>query len=178
MFNAFADHPFARGLREHVGNPWVAATQQQERSPAAAANPQQEKEDDDNDETFVPPIDIFNTSNSWTLHVAIPGAKKEDVDVNFDADRSTLTVSGLVYRPGDEAFLRGLISGERMVGLFERKVQLPPPTTAAVQAGAHEQEKEEVDADNITAKMEDGILIVVVPKLEKEWTEVKKVDIE
>jgi len=68
-----------------------------------------------------------------------------------------------------------LVSGERRVGLFERKVQLPPFGGVARDA---EGEKEEVDADHITARMEDGILIVVVPKVEKEWTEVRKVDIE
>ena len=81
----------------------------------------------------------------------------------------------MVYRPGGEEFLKGLVSGERRMGLFERKVMLPPFGGGSRDA---EGEKEEVDADNITARMEDGILIVVVPKVEKEWTEVKKVDIE
>lgn len=177
MMNAFADHPFARGLREH----W--AEQQSHRqgrhARAQAAGEEQVAspgdEEGDSSETFVPPVDIFNAAGCWTLHVAVPGAKKEDVNVNWDADRSTLGISGLVYRPGGEEFLNTLVSGERRVGLFERKVQLPPFGGVARDA---EGEKEEVDADHITARMEDGILIVVVPKVEKEWTEVRKVDIE
>jgi len=35
-----------------------------------------------------------------------------------------------------------------------------------------------VDGDAISAKLEDGVLIVTVPKVEKEWTEVKRVDIQ
>jgi len=56
--------------------------------------------------------------------------------------------------------------------LFERTVKLPPEGTEA--SGS------EVDIDGlgITAKMEDGVLVVIVPKMEKEWTEVRKVDIE
>jgi HSP20 family protein len=102
------------------------------------------------------------------LHVALPGAKKEDVGVNFDSDKGELNVAGVVYRHGDEEFLKTLSQSERKVGVFERTVKLPPVG----------EEKEEVDGDAITAKMEDGVLIVTVPKVEKEWTEVKKVDIE
>lgn len=37
----------------------------------------------------------------------------------------------------------------------------------------------EVDGDGITAKLEDGLLVVTVPRIEKEeWEDVKRVDIE
>ena len=36
----------------------------------------------------------------------------------------------------------------------------------------------QVDADSITAKLEDGILVIEVPKLDKDYVEIKKVDIE
>lgn len=181
MMNAFADHPFARGLREHWAEMQQHRRQRRDRAAAAENGQEQGQATNHNDDsdgldsgTFVPPVDIFNTANNWTLHVAVPGAKKEDVNVHWDADRSTLVISGLVYRPGDEGFLNTLISAERRVGLFERTVQLPPLGVSREEDG----EKEEVDADHITARMEDGILVVVVPKVEKEWTEVKKVDIE
>lgn len=122
----------------------------------------------DDENTFTPPIDVFSTSTAYVLHVALPGAKKEDVGVNWDAEKNELNVAGVVYRQGDEEFLKTLNKKERKVGVFERNVKLPPG----------EEEKEEVDGDNITAKLEDGVLIVTVPKVEKEWTEVKKVDIE
>jgi HSP20 family protein len=116
----------------------------------------------------VPPVDIFTTETSYVLHIALPGAKKEDVGVNFDAEKSELNIAGVVYRPGDEEFLKSLSQSERRVGVFERTVKIPPTG----------QEKEEVDGDAVTAKMEDGVLIVTIPKVEKEWTDVKKVDIE
>jgi HSP20 family protein len=122
----------------------------------------------ENDEnSFTPPIDVFSTPTSYILHVALPGAKKEDVGVNWDAEKGVLNLAGVVYRQGDEEFLKSLAQAERKVGVFERTVKLPP--------GA--EEKEEVDGDGITAKLEDGVLVVTVPKVEKEWTEVKKVDI-
>ena len=120
------------------------------------------------EDTFAPPIDVFNTETAYVLHVAIPGAKKEDVGVNWDSEKSVLNIAGVVYRQGDEEFLKTLSSSERKVGMFERSIKLPPG----------EEEKEEVNSDAITAKLENGVLMVTVPKVEKEWTEVKRVDIE
>jgi len=123
--------------------------------------------EEDNENNFVPPIDVFSTEKGYVLHVALPGAKKEDVGVHWDEDKGVLNVAGVVYRQGDEAFLQTLAQSERKVGVFERTVKLPPGNAG----------KEEVDGDMITAKLEDGVLVVTVPKVEKEWTEIKKVDI-
>lgn len=113
-------------------------------------------------------MDVFSTPNAYVLHVAIPGAKKEDVGVNWDAENKTLHVAGVVYRAGDEDFLNSLVCGERKVGMFERRAKL----------GGEHCLLGEVDGEGITAKLEDGVLVVVVPKVEKEWTDVKKVDVE
>jgi len=152
-----AQHPVAQMFRQYAEQ--------------AGLGPQQSGEtvvNDDSESTFVPPIDIFSTETAYILHIALPGAKKEDVGVNWDAEKGVLNLAGVVYRQGDEDFLKTLSKSERKVGMFERNIKLPPGT----------EEKEEVDGDAITAKLEDGVLVVTVPKVEKEWTEVKRVDIE
>lgn len=122
------------------------------------------------EDTFSPPLDLFETETEYVLHLALPGAKKEDVGVDWDPEAGELRAAGVVHRPGDEAFLQGLRSAERRVGVFERVVKLPPGEGGR---------KEEVDGEGIAARMEDGVLVVRVPKVEKEgWTEVRKVDIE
>jgi HSP20 family protein len=149
-------HPWAQWLRQYAEQAGVA-----QRSGEALVP-------EDGENSFVPPVDVFSTETAYILHIALPGAKKEDVGVNFDSDKGLLNVAGIVYRQGDEEFLKTMSQGERKVGVFDRSVKLPPGG----------EEKEEVDADAITAKLEDGVLVVTVPKVEKEWTEVKKVDIE
>ena len=124
----------------------------------------------DENDAFQPPVDIFNTSDAYVVHVALPGANKDDVGVNWNADEHALSISGVVHRPGDEQFIQALVSGERRVGLFERTVTLPP-------AGVDESGSD-IDVERISAKMEAGVLVVTVPKVEKEWTEVRKVDIQ
>lgn len=115
---------------------------------------------------FTPPADIFDTPDAYVVHVSLPGAKKEDVGVNWDADKSELNIAGVIYRPGDEEFLKTLALDERKVGVFDRKVKLGSKANPA-----------NVDADGIAAKMEDGVLLVTIPKTE-EFVDVKKVDIE
>ena len=116
---------------------------------------------------FTPPSDVFDTENAYIIHISLPGAKKEDVGVNWNADKSELSVAGVIYRPGDEEFLKTLALDERQVGVFERKVRLGSRARPAM-----------VDVDDISARMEDGILIITVPKTDAEYVEIKKVDIE
>jgi HSP20 family protein len=172
---AFAGHPFAQRMREFLERAGQGANNSNNNNNNNNNNRTRGENsgDDDDDEgySFTPPVDLFEQPDRWVLHFALPGAKKEDVGVNWDADRSVLCVSGVVHRPGDEEFIRGLVSGERIVGLFSREVGLPPAGQGKGQG------KEEVDAEGIVAKMEDGVLVVTVPKVERGWTEVRKVDI-
>lgn len=116
---------------------------------------------------FSPPVDVFDTEDAYIVHVSLPGAKKEDVGVNWDSDKSELSVAGVIHRPGDEDFLKTLALDERTVGVFERKVRLGSRANPA-----------QIDVDAIAARMEDGVLIVTIHKLDREYVEVKKVDIE
>jgi HSP20 family protein len=154
LIESLSAHPIAQALRT------MAETQRSGETLVP--------EDADAENSFIPPVDVFSTEKAFVLHVALPGAKKEDVGVNWDTEKGLLNLAGVVYRQGDEEFLKTLSKSERKVGVFERTVKLPP--------GSGE---EEIDGDAITAKLEDGVLVVIVPKVEKEekWTEVKKVDI-
>jgi len=63
--------------------------------------------------------------------------------------------------------LKTLALDERKIGAFEKKVRLGSRANPA-----------QVDVDMITAKLEDGILRVEVPKQDRDYVEIKKVDIE
>lgn len=125
-----------------------------------------EKEEGAQDD-FQPEADVFDTETSYVVHVSLPGAKKEDVGVSWDSEKSELNVAGVIHRPGDEDFLKTLALDERKVGAFQRKIRLGSRANPA-----------QVDDDAISAKLEDGVLRVEVPKLDKDYVEIKKVDIE
>ncbi|KAJ4333234.1 hypothetical protein N0V87_007790 [Didymella glomerata] len=130
------------------------------------SNPDNDTTKKDN-EDFSPEADIFDTASAYIIHISLPGAKKEDVGVNWDAEKSELSVAGVIYRPGDEEFLKTLAMNERKVGPFERKIRLGSRANPA-----------HVDAEGITAKLEDGVLRVEVRKEDEGFVEIKKVDIE
>lgn len=128
---------------------------------------QTEGQDGGQNGDWAPDVDVFDTESSFVVHVSLPGANKDDVGVTWDPERSELQIAGVVHRPGDEALLKTLALDERKVGAFERKIRLGTRAQPA-----------QIDIDSISAKFENGILIVDVPKMIGEFIEVKKVDIE
>lgn len=186
LVDAFASHPLAAALRTYVEEARGGEEQEEGGDPnvAAATAGVEEKADekaeekaDEKDagsafeEAFSPALDVFSTPTSYVLHVALPGAKKEDVGVNWDEQSGEVSVAGVVYRAGDEAFLAGLRSAERRVGAFQRTVKLP--LRGEAERGV------EVDGEDVTAKLEDGVLVIRVGKREGgEKRDVRKVDIE
>ncbi|KAK0817365.1 hypothetical protein LTR75_003104 [Friedmanniomyces endolithicus] len=50
--------------------------------------PNNTKETDAKTEDFKPEVDVFDTTDSYVVHISLPGAKKEDVGVNWDAEKS------------------------------------------------------------------------------------------
>jgi HSP20 family protein len=122
------------------------------------------------DVDFVPTVDVFDTPANYIMHVSLPGANKNDLSIDYDADESVLRLAGVVYRPGMSEELHQSLAMEersREVGVFEREVRLGTREAPAP-----------VSVDEITAKLEDGVLTVTVPKIEPVVEPKKKVIVE
>jgi len=98
--------------------------------------------------SFVPRVDIWEEEKAFEIHVAVPGVAKEDF--KLEVNDSVLTISGERKFTKDKKE-SNYHSVETQYGAFKRAFTLP----------------ENVDAANITAKYNNGILEVVVPKDEK-----------
>lgn len=119
---------------------------------------------------FVPAIDVFDTPDKYIVHVSLPGAKKDDLSIDYDFEESVLRLAGVVYRPGLNEDLHQSLAVEeraREVGVFEREVRFGTRGAPVV-----------VAVDEITAKLEDGVLNVTVPKVIAEQRPKKKVFIQ
>ncbi|KFY59944.1 hypothetical protein V496_05485 [Pseudogymnoascus sp. VKM F-4515 (FW-2607)] len=164
--NSLASHPIAEALRTCVDD---AARAGNSADPNTAPAEEDARAAADESDAFAPAVDTFSTPTEYVLHVALPGARKEDVGVNWDAEKGELNIAGVVYRAGDEEFIASLKTGERRVGVFERSVKLP----------LEGDEKVEVDENEISAKLEDGVLVVRIGKVVKEeaWTDLKRVEV-
>jgi len=98
--------------------------------------------------SFVPRVDILEDEKAFELHVAVPGMNKEDFKI--DLNDNYLTVSG-ERKFSKEKKENNFYSVETQYGTFSRTFTLP----------------ENVDAQKISAKYNNGILEILVPKDEK-----------
>lgn len=98
--------------------------------------------------SFVPKVDIIEDEKAFEIHLAVPGMSKEDFKI--DLKDNQLTVSGeRRFRNGVEE--KNYRSVETQYGAFSKIFVLP----------------ENVNAERIEAKYNNGILELVVPKDEK-----------
>jgi HSP20 family protein len=108
---------------------------------------------------FSPAINTREGEFAYHIEVDLPGMKKEDI--NIQIEDSTLIVSG-ERKVKDEIKEENYYKVESSFGTFSRSFSLP----------------EDIDIENIHAESEDGVLEIVVPKLEKaKIDKVKKVEI-
>ena len=97
--------------------------------------------------TFVPVADIFETESAITLLADMPGVKSENFDIDLRED--TLTLTGEVLPPegpGETDIFR-----EYQTGRYYRQFTL----------------SDVIDQSKIDAKLNDGVLRLTLPKVEK-----------
>ncbi|WP_300363867.1 Hsp20/alpha crystallin family protein [Hydrogenimonas sp.] len=118
------------------------------------------KEDKEVVNAFLPSVNTREDENAYVVEVDLPGVKKEDIKVNIDPEKRTLTISG-ERKFKEEVKKEDYYKIESSYGKFMRTFSLP----------------ENVDADHIDAKTEDGVLHITLPKLKKEEKEVKEIPV-
>jgi len=87
-----------------------------------------------------PAADLYASDNAYQVRVEVPGVKKEEVSISLE--KSVLSVSASHEEKEGESTSRSL--------RFSRAVSVP----------------EDVDAENISAKLQDGVLSITLPKQE------------
>ncbi len=98
--------------------------------------------------SFVPPVDIYEDEHSVTLKMEVPGIDQKDLDIRVE--NNTLTVRGERKFEKDEKE-ENFHRIERRYGSFVRTFTLPNT----------------VDADNINADYENGVLKIRLSKREE-----------
>ncbi len=95
---------------------------------------------------WLPAVDVREEADRYVVYVDLPGVKPDAVDINLE--QGVLSISGeRPAIPADEA--AGYRRTERARGRFVRRFGVP----------------ESVDVDQITARAQDGVLQVSIPKL-------------
>jgi len=101
--------------------------------------------------------DIYEQDGNYVVEMDIPGCSKDNI--NIDVDRGYLTIS-LEYSDEDNQEEKTYIRRERFYGTTKRQFYVG-----------------DVDEEAISASFNDGVLKVVVPKMEEVSTK-RKIEIE
>jgi HSP20 family protein len=97
-------------------------------------------------DAWSPLVDVEETDDAWIIEADVPGAKREDIDVELHDDE--LTIRGEVKERERVGMLR---RRTRRTGQFDYRVRVPG----------------DLDENAIEAKLDDGVLTVRVPKGER-----------
>lgn len=96
--------------------------------------------------TFIPRTDIYETADSLTLLMDIPGAKESDIEIVLE--KNVLTVHALVEPEVPEGYALALQEYE--IGDYQRSFRL----------------SNEINQEKIEASYKDGVLRLTLPKAE------------
>ncbi|MBI3752518.1 MAG: Hsp20/alpha crystallin family protein [Deltaproteobacteria bacterium] len=107
----------------------------------------------------MPVVDMFSTADSIIVEVELPGVRKDEIDVSIL--RNTLTIRGLKYECFDEKKVN-FVCMERSFGKFFRIIDIPCP----------------VDTTGIKAIFREGLLTIMLPKVEEKRGAPRKIVIE
>ncbi len=108
--------------------------------------------------SFKPSVNTREGEYAYHIEVDLPGVKKDDICVDIKDD--VLTISGQ-RKTKKEVKEKDYYKMESSYGKFQRSFTLP----------------DNIDTENIEANSKDGVLEVVVPKMEKSKKETKKIKI-
>lgn len=97
---------------------------------------------------WVPSVDVVEEQDHYLLKADLPGVERKDIDIVFEDH--ALTVKGQRSH-SSESEHDGYKRIERAYGSFQRTFRLP----------------DNIDAENISAKNDNGVLEVRIPKQEK-----------
>jgi HSP20 family protein len=100
------------------------------------------------DQSFSPPMDIYETEDHLVVLLEIAGMKTEDIHVTFDKD--ILSINGFRKEPSSPPKTR-LHQMEIDYGRFQRTIRIPFP----------------LRSDDFKASYRQGFLVITVPKIKE-----------
>lgn len=95
---------------------------------------------------FSPRIDVVENERGYLVEADLPGVSKSDVKVSVDGQR--VTIEAEVRRDTERKEGENVVHAERVIRRYARSFELP----------------HEVDEAQATAKLENGVLSLTLPK--------------
>lgn len=96
-------------------------------------------------------VDVYETEKDIIIQAPIAGVKKEDIEVVTEKDAVVIKGSRKCPKRNEEE-IKSFYTRECFFGDFKREIIIP----------------EEIDPSRIKASIDEGVLTIEVPKIEKE----------
>lgn len=109
-------------------------------------------------EKMLMPLEVREKNNEYDIRAELPGVKKEDLDISLNENYLTISATKTEEKNEDDKSYK---KSEFSYGEFSRTVYLP----------------QEINAEKIEAKLDNGVLKIVAPKLNKEKEVTKKIEV-
>lgn len=94
-----------------------------------------------------PKVNVYEDKNGWHFECAVPGVKKEDVDIHFSESENSLTIESKKQDQNEKKESNCVIK-ELRKSRFKRSWVF---------------KNDKIDQDNISAKFENGMVYITVP---------------
>lgn len=105
-----------------------------------------------------PAINVKESEKNYEVELAAPGMKKEDFEINLNDDGDLMIKMETKQNKKEEDKKTHYLRREFSYSKFEQTLILP----------------DDVDKEKIEAKVNDGVLTIVLPKLEKAQSKVAR----
>lgn len=111
--------------------------------------------------SFLPKTDIVEMEDAFVIYIDLPGLSKDDIEV--EVIESTISVCGIKKREqeGKGSLIKYYCMG-RSYGRFKRRYHIPKP----------------FNTKEIKAKLDNGLLVIILPKLIEKRQKKLKIPIE
>lgn len=108
--------------------------------------------------TFVPAAELEDTDDTLHLRLEVPGMEAKDLDVQVTAD--SISIGG-ERKSESKTEEKGVVRSEFHYGKFERRIPLPV----------------RIQTDKARAEYKNGVLDLILPKIESEQPQKVKLDV-
>ena len=108
-----------------------------------------EASETNNSSLWAPPMDVIERENEILCHLELPGMASNDLDIRVEGN--LVTIAGEKKYQENRSEKDGFRHVERRYGRFERSFTIPSS----------------VEQDKVTARYENGVLTVSLPKAER-----------
>ncbi|KAA8916076.1 hypothetical protein TRICI_001727 [Trichomonascus ciferrii] len=118
----------------------------------------------------VPAVDLYEKKDFFEVAVSVPGINTDSIEVDYDATKHLLTISGQVgdlksnkhSEEGVEGEEKNVRWRERWQGRFTRAISVPHG----------------IQEDAVSARLNNGVLTVILPKVDKSQKRSRRIDVD